>query len=245
MKQSIRKIIKLYRLAGVHRFRAPLLKGVGAAIEHKAILLWMNEIGIDQVFDIGANVGQFSLAAREYIPDANILAFEPQTKPAEVFQSIFTGDQMVSLVKTAIGTENGQVTMHISQMDDSSSLLSIGQKQRDIFPGTDERGIEKVSIGPLSSFVDMKQLKGSALLKIDVQGFELEVLKASEILLDGMGAIYVECSFAELYIGQALAHQVIDWLSQRGWKLVHTGVVTFDTRGRSIQSDLLFLRKPI
>ena len=92
--------------------------------------------------------------------------------------------------------------------------------------------------------MDRDALAEGSLLKIDVQGYELEVLRGCENLLDRFAAVYVECSFVELYEGQALAHEVIDWLHAREFYLDRIGLVTFDTRGVSVQADLLFLRRP-
>ena len=54
------------------------------------------------------------------------------------------------------------------------------------------------------------------LMKIDVQGYELEVLQGAEKLLPSVEFLLVECSFTELYLGQALAGEVVAYLHQRG-----------------------------
>ena len=73
-----------------------------------------------------------------------------------------------------------------------------------------------------------------------MQGYELPVLHGCESLLSRFSHVYVECSFVELYEGQALAAEVIDFLRQRGFDLLGAHSVQYDARGRAIQADLLF-----
>ncbi len=64
-------------------------------------------------------------------------------------------------------------------------------------------------MGRLHDFIAAEKIVPSALLKLDVQGFELSALQGCEDLLQHFAWVYVECSFIELYEGQALADEVI------------------------------------
>ncbi|AER56163.1 methyltransferase FkbM [Pseudoxanthomonas spadix BD-a59] len=83
-----------------------------------------------------------------------------------------------------------------------------------------------------------------ALLKMDVQGFELPALAGCEGMLDRFAWIYVECWFMELYAGQALADAVIAWLRERERGLGLAGAYNMadDGQGRAVQADFLFGR---
>lgn len=78
------------------------------------------------------------------------------------------------------------------------------------------------------------------MLKIDVQGFELELLKGATELLPHIQDVYVECSFIELYQGQALASEVIDLLRDHGFTLRGFYNPQYDNGGAAIQADLAF-----
>jgi hypothetical protein len=140
----------------------------------------------------------------------------------------------------AIGPERGRATIHVSARDDSSSLLPIGERQAAIFPGTAEVRTESVDVAPLDSLVAAGEIEAPALLKLDVQGFELQALQGCESLLDRFTYVYVECSFIELYAGQALAHEVVAWLEARGFRLLGTHNMSYDASGREVQADFLF-----
>ena len=215
---------------------------VAAGIEHRQALRQFPFICT--VIDVGANRGQFSLAVRRWAPGARVVAFEPLAGPAARFRKVFEGDSRVRLHRAAIGPETGEATMHVSAADDSSSLLPISKVQERLFPGTGEVRTETVRVGRLSEFVSAQEIVPPALLKLDVQGFELEALKGCEDLLARFSYLYAECSFVELYSGQSLADKIIDWLRDRMFVLNGVFNVCYDKVGQAIQGDFLFQRKP-
>jgi len=214
-----------------------LLKGTAAGTEHRKVLKRLN---FDFIVDVGANRGQFALITRKVFPDAKIYSFEPLEGPARIFKKIFSGDPNVILYPYAIGKEKTTATIHVTKDDDSSSILPITQMQSSMFPGTTEKETRKVTILPLSQALETICIPPASLLKIDVQGFELEVLKGCDDILGKFSYLYIECSFIELYEGQALAHQVIDWLEQRNFILSGVYNIYYEKNGMAIQGDFLF-----
>jgi FkbM family methyltransferase len=177
------------------------------------------------------------------LPQARILSFEPLPAAAAKFRAVFAGDDRVTLHETAIGPTPGNATLHVSRRDDSSSLLPITSTQVALFPGTAEIATATVRVGPLREFIPAADVRPPALLKLDVQGFELEALRGCEDLLDQFAYVYAECSFVELYAGQALADEVIAWLHERGFRLRGVHNMDYDRGGRAIQADFLFAQK--
>ena len=224
---------------GDRRWWRALRMGVAPGLEHVVLLRRLQPHG---VVDIGANRGQFALATRHAVPGARIVSFEPLPGPAQRFRAVFAGDQQVALDEAAIGPRAGIAEMHVSARDDSSSLLPIGAEQNRLFPGTAEAGTRKIRVGRLADFLSADGIVAPALLKLDVQGFELTALQGCEDLLDRFEWVYAECSFIELYEGQALADEVIAWLRERGLQLVGVYNMACDRDGRAIQADFLFAR---
>ena len=97
-------------------------------------------------------------------------------------------------------------------------------------------------MAPLKSILKKDEIAEPALLKIDVQGYELEALVGGEEILGKFSYIYVECSFIELYEGQALVHEVIQYLSKHQFYLNGVYNLSYDNVGRAIQGDFLFRR---
>jgi hypothetical protein len=127
---------------------------------------------------------------------------------------------------------------------DSSSLLPISARQSELFPGTEEVGVTDVEAAPLSSFVSAADLNAPALLKIDVQGFELEVLRGAGDVLAAFEHVYVEASFEALYEGQALADDVIALMVDTGFTEVGRYNMSIGPDGALIQADFLFHKNP-
>ena len=241
IQRWIAKLGKLARILEDPVFRRALLRRrVAAGVEHMCPLRNLGEIGA--VVDIGANRGQFALAARRWFPDAKIFSFEPLPVPAIVFRSVLGGDPQVVLHEVAIGPETAKAEMHLSARDDSSSLLPISGLQEKVFPGTKEVGRLDVDVAPLDFFFKGESLKFPALLKLDVQGFEYDALLGCESCLGEFRWVYSECSFVELYEGQRLATDVIKWLLERGFSLQGIYNVAYDKDGRAVQGDFLFER---
>jgi len=126
---------------------------------------------------------------------------------------------------------------------------------RAVFAGDDRARLVEAAIGPepgeatitiqvtrLSDALPAGEIAAPALLKLDVQGFELPALAGCEGMLDRFAWVYVECSFMELYAGQALADEVIAWLRERGLRLAGVYNMAYDGQGRAVQADFLFGR---
>ena len=231
-------LTKLMRVLWIAQYRATFLRTrVAASTEHDAIL---GDLNLDTVVDIGANRGQFALCVRRLYPQARIFSFEPLSKPAATYRRVFAKDTRTQLFEKAIGMASGSAAMHVSRWDVSSSLLPFAQAQHDNFPLTEEAHRETVSVATLSECVQPEALGPRALLKLDVQGFELTALRGCENLLQRFRYVYVESSFVELYVGQALATDVVSWLLSRGFSLMCVANLTCGKSVRPIQADFLF-----
>jgi FkbM family methyltransferase len=217
-----------------------LFKGAAAGMEHSLVL---ENFGCEYIVDVGANRGQFALVARKIFPKAKIQSFEPLAEPVQVFKRIFEQDPNTTIYPFAIGPTKMTSTIHITNDDDSSSMLPITKMQSGMFPGAAEKEIRQVMVYPLSELIDPASIPFASLLKIDVQGYELDVLQGCEDILEKFSYLYVECSFIELYEGQALAHQIIAWLQERGFILSSIHNLFYGKNGMAIQGDFLFSQR--
>lgn len=234
-----RKARKASQLMLSAKFRRGMRRGVAAAIEHRPAF---SGLEFYTVVDVGANVGQFSLLSWSLWPKAHIYAFEPQAQPAEVFGRVFPRSAPVTLYLAAVGARSGRAEMNVSRRNDCSSLLPISGAMPRILPGTDKVGTADVEIGPLSAYLSAEEIADPALLKIDVQGAELDVLHGCGDLLDRFRYVYAELSFVELYTGQPLCHEIIEFLAARQFRVTSVLNVNSDAQGRPLQADFLFRR---
>lgn len=238
LKKITGKALKAFQILRSKTLTKAAINGVAAATEHLDMLKSLGDINI--LIDIGANKGQFSVLFKYIYPKSLIFAFEPLKSPSKTYRKLFDGEKNVWFYKFAIGFQKKEMEMNVSRREDSSSLLKIGEKQTEFFPGTDFDSFEKVEMSNLSSFISPEQINQTVLVKIDVQGFELEVLKGSEDLIKYFDYIYVECSYKELYQNQPLVSEVVQFLFDKGFGLEGVYNNFFDTKGVAIQADFLF-----
>lgn len=241
MPSWLGRLVKLARILRNRQFARELLGvGVAAGVEHQEMLL---RVAARHVIDVGANRGQFTLATAVTLPEAHIDAFEPLADARECLVMLHIAPTRLTLHPFAIGKENVTATLHRTRRDDSSSLLPPTELQVSIFPGTDEVGRETVQIRRLDGLLSLTAIARPSLLKIDVQGSELDVIKGAWGILPVIDWVYVECSFVELYKNQPLAHDIVSILDAAGFVIdgLYNPVVM--SGHGCVQADILFRKE--
>ncbi len=192
------------------------------------------------IYDIGANVGTWTLLAKALFPSAEIHAFEPLPQHVEQFRLKTIALPDVHLHEIGLGATTSEMSMRITDFSDASSLLpltDVGRRQWDLeqideFPIRVER---------LDCWISENAQRMPDLIKLDVQGFELEVLKGAVDALLNARAVILEASFQNFYEGQCRVDQLVTALADSGLHLHAIGHGTAIGRPL-IQSDLLFVR---
>ncbi len=212
--------------------------GVAPAVEHRHVLA---ALGVDGVIDVGANRGQFTLLCRLVLPGVPVVAFEPIPAEAATFRRVHGARPEVTLIESALGETAGTATLHLSKSADSSSLLPIGQKQNELFAHTEEVGTLAVPVQRLDDLAGRWTGRTRQLLKLDVQGFELNVLRGAGETLKSCAYVYAECSEVPLYEGQALRPAVEAFLQEHGFTRQSRHNEQW-AAGDLVQADYLFSR---
>jgi len=235
------KVRKAVGLLQRPRFvQAILAHRVAAAPEHmEAIRI----CGANTLLDVGANKGQFSLTFRALQPNARIFAFEPLPSAADTFERMFHRDEHARLHRVALASAEGSASFHIADRPDSSSLLMPGKGQELAFGVRESRTIH-VPVSRLDRCIDLVNLAHPVLLKVDVQGGELDVFEGCS-QLDCVDFIYVELSYVELYVGQPLFQQVSAYLDSRGFGVAGIFNQVITSEFGPTQVDVLFRRRTI
>lgn len=228
---------KLWRILKTPAYWQALRQGVAAAVEHEDIPY---SAAFNTVVDVGANRGQFAVVAARRFPEARLWCFEPLPDARVRLQTILRHREHSTIIGTALADRADQRRLHVTHDDDSSSLLRVGHLQRAEFPRTHEVSRMPVQTTRLDEFLTRGSIAQPALLKIDVQGTELAVLQGTTSIIDAFDAIIVECSFVELYVGQAPASHVIAFLASHGHHLRGVYGATYGADGACLQADLLF-----
>ena len=133
-------------------------------------------------------------------------------------------------------------TILLSSHKTSSSLLQINETHVNALPSGAVVSKETVSIVPLDSFIgNVIDPKNRVYLKIDVQGYEMFVLRGASLLLDQVRVIEIELSFLPLYEDSPVFTEMVPYLEQLGFALVALDHVFSDPRtDRLLQVDGIF-----
>ncbi len=201
---------------------------------------------IDLVFDIGANKGQYAMGIMDAGYSNKIVSFEPLTSAYSMIENESKKyDNWVVAPRCAIGSEKQEIEINISANSVSSTLLNMLDSHIEGAPESKIIGKEKVNVFPLDEIGEgyIKDSK-NIFLKIDVQGFEQEVLKGAKTMIDQTKGIEMEISLIPLYENQNwLLPQVLDYMQQKGFQL--TSIVpafTDNTTGKVLQCNGIFFR---
>lgn len=194
---------------------------------------------IKTIFDIGGNIGTWTLLAKTIFPQAEIHAFEPLESFANRLTENTKNFSAISIHQVALGNENAINEMHVA--GDSSSLLPLGELMQEQY---EIQSKEKIQIQTviLDNYIKEKNISLPDLIKLDIQGYELEALKGAKEAMKHAKYIFIETSFEEFYTGQPLFHEVVAFMAAHNFyatalkKETHVGK-------RLYQTDILFEKR--
>jgi FkbM family methyltransferase len=174
--------------------------------------------GVDLVLDVGANDGGFARDIRSFGYTGRIVSFEPLSDPFTRLSQRNARDERWSGVKVALGPEEGNAVMNVAANSYSSSLLPMRDEHRRSAPHALYVGTERVRVERLDDLFD--KVSGRAarpFLKIDVQGYESQVLDGAARTLDRLCGVQLEMSLIALYDGQHLFDDLFHRMLDQGF----------------------------
>jgi FkbM family methyltransferase len=176
-----------------------------------------------------------------------MISIEPIAEAYEKLSARAAHDPKWTTICCAIGESDGELTLHIAGNSASSSFLDMLPLHEEAAPGTAYVGDERVPVRRLESLLPEYVSTGSRIyLKIDVQGYELAVLRGAGAWLKALAAIQLELSLARLYEGAPMASEVDAFVSGSGYRLagIEPGFAE-PVSGRLLQMDGIYVRSDL
>lgn len=195
------------------------------------------------IFDVGANIGQSIELYRTFFPESVIHSFEPNPEAFTILEKQWGYTEGVSLYPKALNSNPGTFPFHVTNVPEVSSLLHPDPKLMKLSVDNkyDFKKIE-VDCITLDQFCSDSCISPD-ILKLDVQGAELEVLKGGDKLLASgtISLLYVEAIFAESYNEQMTFENLLIFCSQHGYKLWDISPFVYTRTGRLWYANTIFI----
>ena len=145
------------------------------------------------VFDVGANIGNYSKVLSEFFKDtATIYSFEPSEKTFEKFIQNTTG--IVNIIPNSIGFSDVEETRMLFTNNEASGLASVYQRNLEHFDITMNLS-EKIELSTIDKYCESHNIDKIHFLKLDIEGHELNALKGAERMIDGGRINFIQFEF--------------------------------------------------
>jgi FkbM family methyltransferase len=185
------------------------------------------------IFDIGASNGQWTRECRNTFSNARYVLVDPLERNRGALDAMAAADDRITAWHGAAGASAGH--LEIFEHGDQSSILPSGE-----FSGPPST----VQVGTVDLLFEAQGSPAPVLLKADVQGYELEVLRGASRCLESAEMLVLEVSFRKLYEDSALAHEIIAYVGARGFRIYDVCSYLQRPADRElVQSDMVFVHE--
>ena len=222
-----------------------IVKWSGMHTDASCLYHALHKFKIDCVIDVGANEGQFVDRLREIGYHDKVISFEPVTSAYSKLSQKVLLDNKWSAVKIALGAQPESKQINVSEFSAFSSLLETSEFAKLNWSSARVANREMIDISTLDVQSKLQHLDNykNMLLKIDVQGYELEVLTCAKSLFDRVDCIYTEVSFRSAYSNAPSFSETLDFLAAIGFFPSSIYPVTRTKDLSMNEADVLFVKR--
>ena len=203
--------------------------------------------GVDAAIDVGANRGQYYRFLRHQLGfRGSVLSIEPIPQLAAALADQAKFDRQWQVRQCALGASGGSATLNVMARPVFSSLRMPDHSASSQFAGKNvvARTVA-VDVRRLDDIMSDAGIEGERLyLKLDTQGYDLEVLKGAAATLSRAVALQSEVSFVPLYHGMPTWQESIEFIASLGFSVSGLFTVSRDASMRLLEADCVFVRTP-
>jgi FkbM family methyltransferase len=200
------------------------------------------------IFDVGANVGQSISRYRGKFPSCFVTSFEPNPEAFIQLEKNWGGVFGITLLPIALTNYIGQAPFYATRVSEASSLLQPTERVIELSSQHkyDHAKID-VSTTTLDQYCKMNDIGSIDILKLDIQGSELDALKGAEKLLQAgkITLIYSEVTLAETYRNQSRFVDIVSYLNKNNYEIWDIGSFLYTRNDRIWAANLTFLHASV
>lgn len=132
---------------------------------------FMGTRSLGTVFDVGANTGQTLKGLLKYAPDAEIHSFEPTDSAFAALKATYGNRRNVHLHKMALGSRVETLQLQVRADSELNTLVAV--------PSGDGSRTQPTEVSTVDAMLEANRISHIDLLKMDVQGWEMEVARGA------------------------------------------------------------------
>lgn len=184
--------------------------------------------------DIGAYEGYWTTDFKRIFPDCAVMMFEGQAAKEPALIKTKNAFNDVEYRIALLGAEEKAVTFNIYE-----SASSVLKEHHDTSAKTETRNLEC-----LDKLLAASAFNKPDFIKIDTQGYELEILKGGEAALAHAEFVLLEVSFLDIYVNSPLALDTLNFMKARGFVVYDICTLMRRPLDKALfQSDFLFVKE--
>jgi len=241
IKEFVYLVVNTYLLKP---FGLKLIRNIGEdPVDVMKRLLGDYEVG--HVIDGGAYQGDFSLQIAKAFPFATIYAFEPQNESYALVSDATSNIPRIKTYNCALSSNSGKFIFHTNISPLTSSLSNTSEEGLRYFQEYNQpSGEEEVQVTSLFDFLSAEKIPTIDILKLDLQGHELQAIKGMVEFISSVKLIFIEVEFIEIYQDAPLFSEVETYLREKGFVFYNFfGLVRSPRDGRLLYGDAIFFNR--
>lgn len=215
--------------------------------ERRVLKHVLETLDINCVIDVGANCGQFGMRLRGIGYRGWIVSFEPVRSNFEELKNVAERNGPWRVFPYALGANAGLLDINVTHTTLFSSFLTPNVEMRERFPENRVVRTETAEIWRLDDVIDncLSGIRSPRIyLKLDTQGFDLEVIKGAETALADVVGVQTEISFKRVYDESPGFQKSLAELQARGFAVVDFLPVSSDLDSLSaVEMDCVMTRQ--
>jgi len=198
-------------------------------------------LGVSLVLDVGAQVGHYGDFMRRNGYGGRIISFEPVAANYEELSDRARNDDLWQAINVALGSEDGEAEINVTKSTDFSSFWTPNAYAVGEWAGAAEIDhLERVKVRRLDTM--LPEILGTeslpaTFLKMDTQGWDLEVLRGASDVLGDMVAVQSEVSVLPIYGFMPNMHESLARFQELGFSVSGLFPVGYDSNNRVVEFD--------
>ena len=203
----------------------------------------LNNIENGVILDVGAHIGDTTELYRKYFCQSKIFCFEPFSESCDYLKKRFINDSKINVVETALGIKDEIKPLYASNFSNMNSL----QRPNERAWGFADKKTVDVGITTLDQFYYENDIKHIDILKLDVQGSELDVLKGSKTILEkgNISLVYVEWQVVPLYENHHKYYKIAEFLAGYEYEFFNLYNINEARSGQIRWGDAIYTSKKL